>query len=170
MRWNDGGPMTDILIVWLLLFLWCWDYPSDHVLRRLILLPARPLVYLGLWHSWAMFAPHPVHLNRRLLALVTFADGQRERWEPLSAARGQTWFRMLFVRSFKFEFSLFSPGGDRLYQPVCEFLAEEALLEGRRVRSIELIRLTQPVNSWNGPERFGPERADVIFRWPGLGA
>jgi len=104
------------------------------------------------------------------MALVTFADGQRELWEPLSAAAGQTWSRMLFVRSFKFEFSLFSPGGDRLYRPVCEFLAEEALLGGRTVQSIELIRLTQQVNGWNEPERFGPERADVIFRWPGLAA
>jgi hypothetical protein len=122
-------------------------------------------VYLGLWHSWALFAPHPVHLNRRLVALVTFTDGVREQWEPLSAMAGRTWHRMLFVRSFKFEFSLFSPGGERLYRPVCEFLAEEALGAGRLVQSVELIRLTQTVNNWKDQERFGPERADVIFRW-----
>lgn len=162
--------MTDLLILWLLLFLWCWDHPADHALRRLILLPARPLVYLGLWHSWAMFAPHPVNLNRRLVALVTFADGVREQWEPLSATAGRTWHRMLFVRSFKFEFSLFSPGGERLYRPVCEFLVDEALCAGRVVQSIELIRLTQPVNSWADAERFGPERADVIFQWPVVSA
>jgi len=33
------------------------------------------------------------------------------------------------------------------------------------VQSVELIRLTQTVNDWKDRERFGPERADVIFRW-----
>ena len=97
--------MTDLLILWLLLFLWCWDYPADHFLRRLIRLPGGPLVYFGLWHSWAMFAPHPVHLNRRLVALVTLSDGTRQQWQPLSSEGQSLLLRMLYVRSFKFEFS-----------------------------------------------------------------
>ena len=157
--------MTDLLILWLLLFLWCWDYPADHFLRRLIRLPAGPLVYFGLWHSWAMFAPHPVHLNRRLVALVTLSDGTRQQWQPLSSEGQSLLRRMLYVRSFKFEFSLFSPGGERLYQPVCEFVAQQAAGAGQVVQSIELIRLTQNVNSWSSVERFGAERADRLFQW-----
>jgi len=41
--------MTDILIVWLLLFLWCWDHPSDHVLRPLMQLQVRIVLRPVAW-------------------------------------------------------------------------------------------------------------------------
>lgn len=160
------GWLTDSVILWLLLFLICWDYPADHPPRRLIHWLAQPLCYLGLWHSWAMFAPQPIHVNRRLRAAVTWSDGGVDFWNPLGPA-GSPLFNMLYARSFKYECSLLSTAGEAPLRALAEFLAAEAAAgsDGRTVLRVELWREARVVNPPGSAEPLGPARLTALFRY-----
>jgi hypothetical protein len=75
--------LISAFVLLLLLFMWCWDYPADHPAKKFCLLFSKPFVYFGMWHGWAMFAPEPIHVNRRLRAVLTFDDGISEEWRPM---------------------------------------------------------------------------------------
>jgi len=149
--------LTDVFILVLLLFLWCWDYPVDHPPRRLIHWLSQPLIYLGLWHSWAMFAPQPIHVNRRLRAVIRWDDGTCDLWTPLGPRRS-AFFNLLYARSFKYECSLLSTAGTAPLQALAEFLAAQAADDaaGRRVVRVELIRESSRVNPPGASEIYGP--------------
>lgn len=149
--------LTDVFILLLLLFLWCWDYPVDHPPRRLIHWLSLPLVYIGLWHSWAMFAPQPIHVNRRLRAVIRWNDGTFDLWTPLGPRRSAL-FNLLYARSFKYECSLLSTAGTAPLRSLAEFLAARATEDaaGRRVVRVELVRESCHVNSPGSIEMYGP--------------
>ena len=73
---------VDILIVALLSFLWCWDYPPDHPAKKFAQKIGFPFLYLGLWHSWAMLAPDP----SRKLANALFARSSKFEHSPMGTA------------------------------------------------------------------------------------
>lgn len=113
---NERPEVTDAFIIIVLLFIWCWDYPPDHPAKRFIAKFSAPFVYMGFWHGWAMFAPEPIHVNRRLRAVLTFADGVTENWSPLGPEHSGKLINMLYARSFKYEHSLLSPRVGYLYR------------------------------------------------------
>jgi len=147
--------VTSIIIPILLMFMWCWDYPADHPLKRFCRMFASPLIYFGLWHGWSMFAPEPIHVNRRIRALLTFEDGTIEEWCPVGPEECRTLARTLLARSFKFEHSLLGSSSAHLYAPLCEFLIRQSQsvhLENanRKLRKISLVRdsrLVRPCGS-----------------------
>ena len=100
---------VDVLIMALLLFLWCWDYPPDQPVKKFVSKFSFPFLYIGLWHGWALFAPNPIHLNRWLRASVTFADGTTTDWELLNPERSRL-VNTLYVRHFKFQHHCFVEG------------------------------------------------------------
>ena len=157
--------MVDLFILLMLLFLWCWDYPLDHPCRFLIHLPGLPLAWIGLWHGWAMFAPEPIHINRRLRAILTFENGSQQVWSPLSPSPSTKLLNALYARSFKFEYSMFSFSMQAMYQPLCEFLIRQATESGRSVRSVELIRESRLVNSWEKADVYSPPVQETFYRF-----
>ena len=90
--------MSNLIIVVFVVFMWCWDYPGDHPAKRFISKFSFPFIYMGFWHGWAMFAPEPIHVNRRMRAVLTFADGVTEEWRPLSPEYRQTSVVLAFNR------------------------------------------------------------------------
>ncbi len=72
--------MIDGFIIVFLLWLWYFNLRADSPLRRLVRYFQELFLYLGLWHSWAMFAPEPLHVNRRLKAVIHYADGSIDEW------------------------------------------------------------------------------------------
>ncbi|MFM7058093.1 MAG: hypothetical protein ACKO2P_14335 [Planctomycetota bacterium] len=156
--------LTDLFILVLLLFLWCWDYPVDHPPRRLIHWLSLPFLYLGLWHSWAMFAPQPIHVNRRLRAVIRWDDGTFELWSPLGPRRSAL-FNLLYARSFKYECSLLSTAGTGPLQSLAEFLVTQAAEDsaGRRVVRVELVRESSRVLAPTASEIYGPAQLTPLL-------
>jgi hypothetical protein len=156
--------MVDAFILVMLVFLWFWDYPVDHPVRRLIHVPSLPLAWLGLWHSWAMFAPEPIHVNRRLHAVLTLADGTQQVWCPLAPHLSTRLQNTLYARSFKFESSLFGPGMQPAWQSLCDFLVRQAGSNGHHVREVALIRESRRVNSWDCPSIYSEPVRETFYR------
>ena len=93
--------MVDLFIGICLLFTWCWDYPADHPAKMFVQKFSFPFVHMGFWYGWAMFVPEPIHVNRRLRAVLTFADGTTEDWSPLGPDSRSKLINLLDARSFK---------------------------------------------------------------------
>lgn len=161
--------VTNIFILALLLFLFCWDYPVDHPPRRLIHWLAQPFAYIGLWHSWAMFAPQPIHVNRRLQAAVTWADGAVDFWRPLGPDRSAL-FNMLYARSFKYECSLLSTAGELPLLALAEFLAAQATASDpeRCVVRVDLWREARAVNPPGSAEPLGPPKMVPLYYYDAI--
>jgi len=155
--------LTDaFIIIIVLLFSWCGDYPPDHPAKRFITKFSFPFVYMGFWHGWAMFAPEPIHVNRRLRAVLTFADGATEDWSPLGPENSGKLINMLYTRSFKYEHSLLSPRVGYFYVPLCDFLTRQVQVDGRKLQSIVFFRDFQTVNPI-GSENVYTEMKSIAF-------
>lgn len=162
--------MTGAFIAVLLLFMWCWDYPADHPSKKFCRLFAFPFLYFGLWHGWSMFAPEPIHVNRRLRALLTFDNGSIEEWCPLGPDECSPWMKMLIARSFKFENSILGSNSSQLYSPLCEFLLRQCQSgdsepRGRRIHQIELIRDFRLVNPMGSQNTWSEMKSVPFFRF-----
>jgi hypothetical protein len=149
--------MLEALIIISLLWLWCYDLPSDSPLRRLVSYFQKPFLYLGLWHSWAMFAPEPLHVNRRLKALIRYVDGSIDEWRPLEPLLTNWFVDLLWLRHYKYHFSVLSGSDSVLWQPLCQWLIRQAALDGLKVQSIQLVREYQMVQ--------GPSAEQPLTEW-----
>lgn len=139
--------LTELFIVAVLLWFWCFDLPADLPQRRLVRYFQTPFLYLGLWHGWAMFAPEPLHVNRRLKAMLKCAAGTLEEWRPIEPLQTNWFIDLLWFRHFKFQFSVLTGSDKVLWPPLCEWLVHQAKLDGRQIVSIQLIREYQTVNA-----------------------
>ena len=121
--------LTNSFIIISLLFIWCWDYPADHPAKMFITKFSFPFVDMGFWHGWAMFAPEPIHVNRRLRAVLTFADGTKEDWSPLGPDSRSKLINLLYARSFKYEHSLLGPrvAGGAMHRDGSQFTFPEQI-------------------------------------------
>lgn len=57
-----------------------WGLPEGPFRTRMIKPVADYMVYLGLWHSWAMFAPKAMDSNFDVRAQVKYQDGSTAEW------------------------------------------------------------------------------------------
>lgn len=58
-----------------------WGLPGSRFRSALTEPVEDYVIEMGLWHSWAMFAPDPLSVNFTVEAEVTFADGTSTLWE-----------------------------------------------------------------------------------------
>ena len=157
--------MTDISLIFFLLLLFCWDLPPHHPATLLIRPLAPAIRFLGLWHSWAMFAPNPIAVNQRLYAILLFSDGRQQRWLPMQAASENWWNRLLYARSWKFEHALLleSPA---LRESLCRFLARRVEQYASPLTQITLYREYQDIQPWSAADVYGPTRTETLLTWP----
>ena len=112
-----------------------------------------------------MFAPEPIHVNRRLRAVLTFADGMTENWSPLGPENSGKLINMLYARSFKYEHSLLSPRMGYLYVPLCDFLTRQVQTDGRKLQSIVFFRDFQTVNPMGSEDVYSEKRSIAFYRY-----
>ena len=149
--------MADLFIIILLFWFWCWDLPADLPVKRFVRYVQAPFLWLGLWHGWAMFAPEPLHVNRRLKAIIRYADGSIDEWRPIEPLQTNWFIDLLWFRHFKFQFSILTGSNKVLWSPLCQWLVRQAKLDGLQVVSIQLIREYQTVNA--------PTAAQPLTEW-----
>lgn len=54
-----------------------WDGCKHKALTRLLVLAKPIIVYIGLWHTWAVFS-NPLKVNRKLLLDIEYDNGEKE--------------------------------------------------------------------------------------------
>ena len=154
--------LVNVCIVAILLWFWCFDLPAVAPLRRLIGYLQKPFLYLGLWHGWAMFAPEPLHVNRRLKAIIQYVDGSIDEWRPIEPLQTNWFVDLLWFRHFKFQFSILTGSHKVLWSPLCQWLVRQAKLDGLHVVSIQLIREYQTVNAPTAPQPLTEWQSSVM--------
>ena len=137
--------LIDVFIIILLFWFWCWDLPVDLPSKRLVGYVQAPFLWLGLWHNWSMFAPEPLHIHRRLKAVIRYADGSVDEWRPVEPRHTNGLVDFLWLRHFKYQFSVLTGADKVLGKPLCQWLKQQAALDGLTVQSIQLIREYQTV-------------------------
>jgi hypothetical protein len=70
-----GEVLASAVVVLGVIVIWCTDLPRDSVARRLAAPVLRPARWLGLGHTWKLFAPRPARGHTRLVLEVVRADG-----------------------------------------------------------------------------------------------
>ena len=155
--------LVDVFIVVMLIWLWCWDLPADLPARKFIALIQKPFLWLGLWHGWAMFAPDPLRVNRRLKAVIRYADGAVDEWRPVEPRRSNWFLDLLWFRHFKYQFSVLSGSNKVLWKPLCDWLVRQATDEGQLVTSVQLIREYQMVQSPSSPQPLSDWQTAVMY-------
>ena len=128
----------------------------ESYLRREALKAARPyLEALGVDQNWRIFAPDPRQTSLQVEARVRYADGSVAFWRPPRGGDlvGAYWD----YRWAKWIENVTQDGNRRvLWRPAAEFVAAELRDEGRRPRSVTLVRRWQDLRP---PGSDGPDRA-----------
>lgn len=93
----------DLFVVSYLVLALFWNLPNDSFAKRCIQ-KVKPLIHwAGLWHSWSMFAPSPIKVERRLNLLLTMKDGTTETQELFRVHEANKWDAFVGVRERKFQ-------------------------------------------------------------------
>ena len=80
-----------------------------------------PMVYLGLWYRWSMYAPEVPQSTRVAVAGAVYADGSFEP-TPLPGFDDSTGFgKALGLRMIAFQWALCDAGTDYLKRAFCEY-------------------------------------------------
>jgi hypothetical protein len=93
---------SDLFIVAFVWIAWSWSLPEDAPAKWLVNQVAKFVSWIGLWHSWRMFAPNPTRSTRRLVVLVEYADGSKYEWRPPGTLPEGPWPAFLHSRFRKF--------------------------------------------------------------------
>lgn len=158
-------------IVQMLFILWSWDLPEHSRLKQLVERWRRPIQWLGLAHTWSMFAPDPAQDNYRLLFKLCWSDGSAVVIEPEylrapHAQRGPVQYRWL-----KLKRSLLRAENALLRASVCHYVAAEYLAQPAadapaQLIEVQLIRVRQALAPFTAPDAGEPCKRRVIFTQP----
>ena len=130
--------MVDLFIIVFLIVCIGWDLPDGHLMKHLTR-PVAPLVrYLGLSHSWKLFAPNPPSSSRKIVGLVHLADGQVLRWGGRFLTRLSWWKCWLLMRHGKWERNVMQRADEGTLRGYCEFLVHRYRNAGLEPVRIEL--------------------------------
>jgi hypothetical protein len=63
-----------LFCICIIYFLWGWNLPDGRFSRHLLKKITKPVIWLGLNHSWSMFAPRPITTDEVIRFIITFED------------------------------------------------------------------------------------------------
>lgn len=155
----------NITILSLLLFIALWDSNPLSPGRRTSEIVFRPFLYFGLWHGWSMFAPEPIHIIRRLKAVLVYLDGSVEAWSPDSSRPETRLVNLLYARSFKYEHSMCTQRFPQLFLALCRFLQREVSTEERQLRSIELQVTSRRIRPYGAETVYSESSMKSVYQY-----
>lgn len=133
-----------------LVYMWGYDLPQGHLLRKVTRRHQKWLVWIGLTHNWAMFAPNPISTNEKFRFDLTYADGKTEEIVPDFFDRLEDEVFPGDVRDLKFEQSLGKPKGNALKPGFCRFVARTYATRTKdsALTRIDIVKLSQKPPKW----------------------
>lgn len=159
------GMKTVLINAFICAFLyvaWAWTLPQASLLRRFLRPFSRYVAWLGLWHSWNMFAPNPLSATRYLRARIKLANGDCVIWAAPHAGEAGHVRAFLMMRHRKFQLSL----QGRYYLPLRAALADYLLrkynFEENPPVEIRLLSYQQIIPPPGETERARPALSESV--------
>ena len=139
---------VNTFIVVYLFFAYIWNAPNDTAFKPLIGL-IRPYVrYLGLWHTWSMFAPNPFLAARCVELHVQFEDGEVLVWKPDYHPGMTRWQKFVRERFRKIAENCRNGEFGYVRWCLCEFAIRQVRPTGtaeRRIKQVLIYHVAEPI-------------------------
>lgn len=156
---------VNTLVLLTLLFVVFWDSNPRSPGRRALEWAFQPLLYIGLWHGWSMFAPDPIHIIQRLKAVIVLDDGSVEEWSPDSSRPETRLVNLLYARSFKYEHSLCTQRFPQLLLALCRYLCRDIESAQPGVLTIDLHVTSKRILPYGSETIFSDESGRPVYRY-----
>ncbi|MEM9410039.1 MAG: hypothetical protein AAGA30_02930 [Planctomycetota bacterium] len=157
---NDS--LIFLFIISYLLMAWCWNLPDDSSSKVFIKQFRKLIVWAGLWHSWSMFAPNPVSVERRFTLEVFEKSGQKHDIDLPTLRNLNAWQGFKRVRERKFQMNLASKKFSSFRIAICHYHIKIFEIEtGKEVVKANLVMLTKKVPS-PGSTKEPAEKSTVL--------
>jgi len=137
----------DLLIVLYLILAFSWSLPNDFFAKRCIQKVKPVILWAGLWHSWSMFAPSPILVERRLSVLLTLNDGTTESHDLLKMHELGKWTAFSAVRERKFQTVLSQKSSKAQRAAICAHTAKKLASSPDKVVKSQLVIKKRKIKS-----------------------
>ncbi len=115
--------LTNLFIILYLVIAWTWHLPKDSHAKRLVDKASPVVMWLGLWHSWKMFAPQPSLVNRRLIIELVHANRKKVVIADTNLESLSRWSSFLNCRERKYHSNLAGPDYKSHQDALCRYAA-----------------------------------------------
>ena len=116
--------LSNLFILVYLAYAWSWHLPKDSNAKRLVNLVSPVVLWLGLWHSWKMFAPSPDMNNRRLVLELIHANRRKVIVEEVKLSELSRWKAFLNCRERKYQHNLAGNEFQSHWEALCRYAAK----------------------------------------------
>ena len=138
--------LSNIFILVYVVYAWSWHSPKDSFSKRMVDKASPFIMWLGLWHSWKMFAPRPTLVNHRLIIELVHANRRKTIVEETSFVGLSRWSAFLNSRERKYENNLAGSDFKFHWDALCRYAATHyrSKINSRVVR-VNLLLATQRI-------------------------
>jgi hypothetical protein len=160
---------TDVFCLLTLIFLRSWNLPPSRFSQRVVSRLARTVHWLGLSHTWSMFAPKPISHNEVLRFRLMHADGTFKEVIPTFFPTMEGIPAICDVRHLKVMHSLSVDGNSAFKDSFARYLLTYLVppQEARQVTQVEFLLVRQEEPQWQPSVRLGEqlfERTVYVYR------
>ena len=135
--------LVNCFIVTYLIYAWCFDQPKNATSRKLALFIDPIARWMGLWHSWRMFAPNPIFVNRKVAVELTHPDGSVKIFDEPDISTMGKWSAFLNSRERKYQSSLTGNSYKSHRPAICKYVLNQAIEAGEPVSIVRLVVFKQ---------------------------
>jgi hypothetical protein len=154
--------LTNLFIIVYIAYAWSWHSPKDSLAKRLVDMASPVILWLGLWHSWKMFAPRPCLVNRRLILELIHANRRKTVVEDVNLEKLSRWSAFLDCRERKYQINLAGTDHKAHWDALCRYAAKHYSDGKSRVVSVNLILARQRIPE---PGVFEPNPFSKTVLW-----
>ncbi|MEM7199744.1 MAG: hypothetical protein AAF628_05720 [Planctomycetota bacterium] len=160
--------MLDAFIVYFVGIFIGPNLPRGRV-RRLFELAYWPIVRLGLWHRWSMYAPDVPDSTRIAVAGLRHADGFFEVLPVPGLEDGSRFGQARSLRFIAYQWALCDPQTEELRPAFCAFARRHAAAPSapEAVAEVRVYEFPSPMPGDRGEELPAPEVRTVWTEAPG---
>ena len=154
--------LINIFIIVYLFVAVSWSCPPGTMFFRLSRPVSKPIRWIGLWHSWAMFAPEPILTERRLSIELTYSDGSVDSFDLFRAHEANLFDAFINTRERKYQSEL-AKQNEKVHRPaICRYYEKHYAREEEKPVKSELVVLKRWIRDPDVSEENEIER---IVAW-----
>lgn len=154
--------LTNVFIVLYIAYAWSWHLPKETFAKRVVDKASPVILWLGLWHSWKMFAPRPCLANRRLILELVHANHRKTIVEDVNLGELSRWSAFLNCRERKYQINLAGSDHKSHWDALCRYAAKHYSTRKSPVVQVNLVLARQPIPK---PGVFEPNPISQTVLW-----
>ncbi len=137
--------LTNLFILVYIAYAWSWHLPKDSIAKRVVDKASPVILWLGLWHSWKMFAPRPCLANRRLILELIYANRRKTIVQDMDLGELSRWSAFLNCRERKYQVNLAGTDHTSHWDALCRYAAKHYSNSKSPVVRVNLILARQRI-------------------------